>query len=144
MPLENFGSILTFAAQLEELDSAFYAAAAANPNCAQQKSLFEDLAAKEKKTEKNVLRARRENVTEMILEPIKDFTRDPFVADREGAENMSPDNVFDAAFKIEEKAVAFYSQAAEKLKALPEISRTLKTLSKKRAQNRESLKSAAS
>ena len=141
MPLENFGSILTFAAQLEELDSAFYSAAAANPNCAPHKTLFADFAAKEKKNEKNVLRARRENVTEMILEPIRDFTRDPFVADREGAENMSLENVLDAAVKIEEKAVAFYTQAAEKIKALPEIARVLKTLSKKRSQNLESLKS---
>jgi len=143
MPLENFGSILTFAAQMEELDSAFYAAAAANPHCAQHKSLFAELADKEKKNEKNLLRARRENVTEMILEPIKDFTRDPFVADREGAENMNLQNVLDAAVKIEAKALDFYTQAAEKIKALPEISRTLKTLSKKRAQNLESLKSAA-
>ncbi len=78
MPLENFGSILTFAAQLEELDSAFYSAAATNPNCAQHKDLFAELAGNEKKNEKSVLRVRRENVTEMILEPITNFTRDPF------------------------------------------------------------------
>jgi len=141
MPLENFGSILTFAAQLEELDSAFYSAAASNPNCVQHKTLFEELAANEKKNEKNVLRARRENVTEMILEPIKDFARDPFVVDREGAQNMNLENALDMALKLEEKAIDFYNQAANKLKALPEISRSLKTLSKKRSKNKETLES---
>ena len=32
MPLQNFGSILNFAEELERLDRQFYAAASANPD----------------------------------------------------------------------------------------------------------------
>ena len=78
MPLENFGSILNFAENLECQDQEFYEAVAANPACAAYKSVFEELAADVRKNIKTVQRTRRENVTEMILEPIKDFMRDRF------------------------------------------------------------------
>ena len=45
MPLENFGSILNFAEQLEKQDKAFFAAAAEKPACADYKDLFAQFAA---------------------------------------------------------------------------------------------------
>jgi rubrerythrin len=139
MPLENFGSILSFAAEMESLDHAYYSSAARNPSCTEYKEIFEQFATDEKKNEQTVLRTRRENVTEMILEPIRNFTRDPFVTDREGAETMSLANVLDTAGKIEERAENFYTQAADKVRALPEVSRALKILARKRAAHKERL-----
>ena len=78
MPLTNFGAILNFAEQLEKQDLEFYQSAADNPNCESVKALFEQFAKDGKKNVQNVQRTRRENVTEMILEGIKDFTREPF------------------------------------------------------------------
>jgi hypothetical protein len=83
MELKNFGSIMGFAAELEAADRAFYETAATNPACVQFKDLLEAFAKDEKKNEKNMLRARREHVTEMVLEPIPDFTSEPFVSDRQ-------------------------------------------------------------
>ncbi len=139
MPLENFGSILTFAAELESLDRAYYRAAAQNPACGGYRELFERFAEDGKKNEQTVLRTRRENVTEMILEPIRDFTRDPFVTDREGAETMSLANVLDTVRLLEERGEQFYTRAADKVKALPEVSRALKLLARKRAAHGEQL-----
>ena len=50
MPLENFGSILGFAEELEQKDRDFYEKAIQNPESEAQKDLFEAFAADTKKT----------------------------------------------------------------------------------------------
>lgn len=139
MPLRNFGSILSFAAELESLDQAFYTFSAKNPVWARYKDIFEEFARDARKREQVVLRTRRENVTEMILEEIKDFRRDPFVTDREGADSLGVGGILEKAREIEENATRFYLEAAEKLKSLSEVSRMLKLMGKKRKTNRDKL-----
>ena len=97
MPLISFGSILSFAEELEKQDEAFYAAAAANPAFAELKDLFNQFLKDTRKNIKNVQRARRENVTEMILEPVKDFTRAPFCEEIDPAEAKTSVENHDAA-----------------------------------------------
>jgi rubrerythrin len=139
MELKNFGGILNFAIEIEATGQAFYRAAAANPTCTPQRALFEEFAGDGTKNEQTILRTRRENVTEMILEPISDFTGAAFVSDCRGAEGMSLQEVLACAMGLEEKAERFYAQAAEKLRALPEVSRALSRIGKKRALHRERL-----
>ena len=130
MPLQNFGSILNFAEEIESLDRQFYAAAAGNPACAGHKELFAALEAESARNSTTVQRIRRENVTEMILEPVTDFTRAPFCEACEGAAVMAPDQVLATARKLESRAERYYGEAAGKLKALPEVSRALKSVEK--------------
>ena len=143
MELQNFGSILSFAVELEAEDFAFYQASAANPACAQHEPMLSEFAADEKKNEKTMLRVRRENVTEMILEPITDFSSEPFLTTREGVEGMNADQVLAKALDLEEKAERFYRQAAEKMKALPEVSRALERIARRRSAHRERLAGAS-
>lgn len=139
MELKNFGSIMGFAAELEAADKAFYEAAATNPACAEIKDLLEAFAKDEIKNEKNMLRARREHVTEMVLEPIIDFASEPFVSDRQGTPDMNLEQVLARALELEEKAQRFYNQASEKTKGLAEISRVLAKTGEKRAAHRAQL-----
>jgi len=139
MPLENFGSVLNFAEELETQDQLFYATLAANPACAEHKELFEQFAADAQKNIKIAQRTRRENVTEMILEPIKDFVRAPFCEECAGADSMSAEDALAAARRLQERAVNYYTRASEKIKALPEVSRALKTMGKKHNAQREKL-----
>jgi rubrerythrin len=132
MPLQNFGSILNFAEDLERLDRQFYAAASGNPACAGHKALFAELEAEAARNVATVQRIRRENVTEMILEPVKDFTRAPYCEACEGASVQSADEVLATAVRLERRAEHYYTEAAEKLKVLAEVSRALKTLAKNR------------
>ena len=132
MPLINFGAILNFAEELEKQDLEFYTAAANNPACAEYKELFEQFAGNGKKNIQSVQRTRRENVTEMILEPIQDFTRAPFRLEPASADNIGSAEVFEIARKLEDRAQRYYLAAAEKIKALSEVSRALKSLAKKR------------
>jgi len=94
------------------------------------KALFQKLAADGQKNIAAVQRTRRENVTEMILEPIQDFTRAPFCEECTGAGSMAKAEALEAARRLEERAERYYTQAADKIKALPEVARSLKTLAK--------------
>ncbi|MCB2145378.1 MAG: hypothetical protein KQI81_02820 [Deltaproteobacteria bacterium] len=134
MPLTNFGAILNFAEKVEQDDMDFYrkasSAAAAEPH----RLLFERLAGEGRKNLALVQRTRRENVTEMILEPIRDFVRDSYQQSAADAQGMDLPAILAAAVALESRAIRYYTDAAEKIRALPEVSRALKTLAKKRTQ----------
>ena len=139
MPLTNFGSILNFAEELEDYDEAFYAAAIAIPAFSGQKEVFEQFIADCQKNKKTIRRIRRENVIEMNLEAINDFTRDPYRLECKITESMSAEALFKAAGELEERAERYYLDAAEKIKTLADVSRGLKTLAKKRTAHRKKL-----
>jgi hypothetical protein len=120
-----------FAEELEKQDEAFYAAAAANPAFSEQKDLFEQFLKDVRKNIKNVQRVRRENVTEMILEKINDFTREPYCEEVDPAEANSLEEIIDSARCLERRAERYYADAAVKIKALSEVSRALKLIGKK-------------
>lgn len=141
MPLKNFGAILTFAAELEAADEEFYRKAAANPAGSDYKALLEELAEAKKKNEKLMRLTCRESVCEMILEPIVDFTRKPYCSDREGVETMSTDLLLKKALQLEKTAEEFYTDAARKILALPEVSRALARTAKRRTADKERLES---
>ena len=139
MPLENFGSILNFAEELESQDLEFYEAVAGNPACGAHKQMFEQFAANARKNIKTVQRTRRENVTEMILEPIKDFVRAPYCEVCQVAPDMTVEDALATAKRLEDRAVRYYMEAAAKIKALPEVARALKLLGKKHNTHLQSL-----
>jgi len=139
VPLENFGSILNFAEELESQDQEFYETLAGNPACSDHKQMFEQFAANAKKNLKTVQRTRRENVTEMILEPIKDFVRAPYCEVCQAAPGMTAKDALAAADRLEDRAVRYYTEAAAKIKAQPEVARALKLLGKKHTTHRDSL-----
>ncbi|MFH1112893.1 MAG: ferritin-like domain-containing protein [Pseudomonadota bacterium] len=139
MPLKNFGSILNFAAELEAADHEFYKTAGAVISDTRLRAILEELAAEKKKNEKLMRRTCRESVCEMILEPIVDFTRDPFLSGRGGTEAMSWEQLLERAVQLESKAVAFYMEAAEKIRALPEVSRALARTGTRRAADKKRL-----
>lgn len=133
MPLTNFGSILNFAETLETEDAALYARMAAHDGCADIKELLGQFIRDNQKNIQTAQRTRRENVTEMILEPVKDFTRAPY---QEGAADDKLANLDTAgALRIikrrEQNAERYYTEAAQKIKAQPEVSRALKIIGKK-------------
>ena len=143
MPLTNFGAILTFAETLEREDMEFYGKAeAAAP--APQRDVFTALAKEGKKNLSLVQRTRRENVTEMILEPIRDFTRDSYRATAPEAGDLDLADLLEAAAALENRAIRYYTDAAQKIRALPEVSRALKTLAKKRGKRLERIESLES
>jgi rubrerythrin len=132
MPLTNFGAILNFAETVEREDMEFYRQASSIESVAPYRVLFEMFVGEGKKNISLVQRTRRENVTEMILEPIRDFVREGYLEAVGEAQSMDLTGILAAADMLENRAIRYYKDAAEKIHALPEVSRALKTLAKKR------------
>lgn len=141
MPLTNFGSVLSFAAELETQGMSFYDAMSQNPICKSHADLLRQFSTIAKKNHKLLLRARQENVTEMILEPIMDFVRAPFLTRIDEDELLTVADVISKVKQIEAKRLQFYTEAAGKLSALPEVARVLKTVGKKHAASSRQLES---
>ena len=133
MPLTNFGAILNFAETLEREDTEFYRHAEAADVAESYRILFEMFIREGKKNLSLVQRTRRENVTEM-MEPIRDLVRTHYQEPIPDVESLDLEGVLAAAMALEERAVRYYSDAGKKIRALPEVSRALKTLGKKRSQ----------
>ena len=134
MPLTNFGAILNFAEKVEQDDMDFYRRASSTKVAESYRLLFEMFAREGKKNVSLVQRTRRENVTEMILEPIRDFTRDSYQQAVGEMDGMDLPAILAQAGALERRAISYYGDAAEKIRALPEVSRALKMLAKKRTQ----------
>jgi hypothetical protein len=92
---------------------------------------------------KTVQRIRRENVTEMILEPVKDFARASFCEECAEAAVLTAAEVLKAAQRLEARAERYYIEAAGKLQALSEVSRALRTLGKIRKSRAAKISAAA-
>jgi rubrerythrin len=144
MPLTNFGAILNFAEVVENDDLSFYGQAASLDAAASYRILFEMFVKEGRKSVSLIQRTRRENVTEMILEPIHDFVRGSYTVDLPDAAAMDVAGMLETATALEHRAIRYYSDAAEKIRALPEVARSLKTLAKKRAKRVEQLQRLAS
>jgi rubrerythrin len=141
MPLENFGSVLNFAIELEQQDAAFYSQAAGNQDCTDCRELFEQLSTEGAKQEKTLVRARQENVTEMILQTIEGLHSADFFVDRSGPQSLNRKELLKRAADLEANAEAFYNKAGEALSSLSGVSRTFSRLAAKRRQRRERLES---
>ena len=131
MPLASFGSILTFAEEMEIQDMTFYSQAINNPECSALKSMFEQFIKESKKNIVIIQRTRRENVTEMILEPIQDFSRASFCIDVIDGSAIDSAEAVESTIIMEYRSVDYYTNAAVKIKVLPEVSNVLKKLKKK-------------
>lgn len=142
MPLTNFGAILNFAETVERDDMEFYRNASDSAAASAYRDLFDAFAAEDKKNIAVVQRTRRENVTEMILEPIHNFSRGDYQLGMLDLQDMDNDAILAAAAAIEDRALRYYTDAAAKIRALPEVSRSLKMLAKKRDKRIEKLKNS--
>lgn len=131
MPLINFGSILSFAEELEKQDLAFYSDAALNEACKAHSEIFSGFAQEAQRNIKTIQRTRRENITEMILENIEGFTRVPYCLECDSAAEMDAAEVLETARKLEDRSARYYTAAADKLKAQREVARALKLIGKK-------------
>jgi len=143
MPLTNFGAVLNFAEAIEREDMEFYGHVVQHPHVGPRADLFTSLAGEGKKHVALVQRTRRENVTEMILEPIQGLSRDSYQIVLGDLARMDGQAILEAAFALENRAIRYYNSAAEKIRALPEVARALKTLAKKRTQRLARLQRSA-
>jgi rubrerythrin len=132
MPITSFGGLLTFAEEMEKQDMEFYSRASAGDGAGDLADLMASFAKDGKKNVAHIQRTRRENVTEMILEPISGIVRESFVLEAPAEDGWTREQILTHALETEKRAVEYYTLGAEKIKTLAEVSRALKVAGKKR------------
>ncbi len=137
MELGTFGAIIKFALDIETKVGNFYETASDIAKDAEIVSIFADLVARGQKRMKTLERVRRENVTEMILEPILEFDSESYSIDTEISESVNDDTLRTLATNIETTLQEFYTTAAIKIDFLIEAAYAFELLAEK---NEETIK----
>ena len=134
MELGTFGAIIKFALDIETKIGNFYQSASDIVKDDELVTIFTNLVVRGQKRMKTLERVRRENVTEMILEPIIGFESDSYRID---FEIVNDDNLRSMATNIETTLQKFYTTAAIKVDFLIEAAYAFELLAEK---NEETIK----
>ncbi len=141
MDLGTTGAILSFALKREAEIGPFYKKGASLTDSSSLRETLELLQKAQRKRERLLSRFRRENVTEMILEPIHGFESEAFELTISIEDSPDDSSLLANAIKIEESSCSFFLKASEKTTFLPEVSDEFKRLSDKAESNIVLLKS---
>ena len=120
----------------------FYEDVAQNQKCSEAMEAFLAFAKENKRRKELLERVRRENITEMILEPITDLKRSDYLIEVKLDQDTSYLAILGLAMEMEERAHRFYRESARKAKyLLAEVSRTFEKIARERANHELKLKS---
>lgn len=128
MDLGTFGAIMKFALEVEHEVTSFYESASEYVKDKNLSGLFSNLSIRGQKRVKTLERVRRENVTEMILEPIIGLNSDTYILDTTIPEDSNDKTVQKIAVDIEKNLNEFYNQAAAKIDFLSEVAYSFELL----------------
>lgn len=140
MELGTFGAILTYALEFEGKVTAFFAEAAESAGEGAIGEVFASLAKAGRKRLKALERTRRENVAEMILEPISDFHSEDYPCEAKVSASDGATDMVREALELEGTAAAYYATASEKV-SVPEVARILKKMGEQHARQQATLAS---
>jgi len=139
MELGTFGAIMKFAMETENDVTSFYKSVKDLAESKELVSLFDSLVNRGQKRVKTIERIRRENVTEMILEPITGLDSDTFTPVTTIPESPDDKALQEIAVEIENNLHAFYSQTAVKVEFLSEVAYAFELLAEANEEASQSL-----
>ena len=139
MDLGTFGAIMKFALETEQDVTKFYEAASKLVNDQNKVELFQDLLKRGEKRLKTLERVRRENITEMILEPIIGLDSENYKIVTEIQSNQGEKEVQELALSIEKSLLEFYTHAGAKIDFLIEVSYSFELLAEANEKAMQSL-----
>ncbi len=135
MSLGTFGSVIKFAIRLEKEAMNYYEKIVDNIMKNDKKLAFEAIIKQSKKNIKRLQRVQRENTTEMILEPIKDFVSDQYEQAGSLVEDWNEDEVIEQSKRIEGNINNFFKDASVKVNFLGEVAYIFEQLAVKHKDN---------
>jgi len=139
MELGTFGSILKFAMELENDAIEFYKSMSPHVSDQKMADFFNELVIRGEKRIKTLERVRRENTTEMILEPITGFDSEEYTLSEEEQSSKSDEILRKQANEIETKLESFYTTAAKKIEFLSEAAYAFELLAEKNTETKKNL-----
>ena len=128
---------MKFALEIEGKVGDFYKEVSEHAKDDALVGLLGDLITRGQKRIKTLERVRRENVTEMILEPIEGLDSDSFVIETVVSQSIDDATIKTLASAIETTLQKFYIAAAKKIDFLPEAEYAFELLAEK---NEETIK----
>jgi len=140
MSLTTFGAIMGFASEMVGRTKDLCKAAAEK---AKDPSLKETLQAFMKEREKNyslMEQTRRENVTEMILEPVAGLQGEDYEIDLTLPDHANDADLLRIMLALLEKERKFFDDSSNKV-PLPEVARIFRKIAQKKEKNLTQLKS---
>ncbi len=135
MELGTFGAIMRFAIELEQQAVAFYESGMSGDT----ESVFQSLARQSRKRARRLERARRESISEMILESIVGLEPENYTTDVDP--DLDRDARLDQGVALEEAQARFYREAAEKIPMLGVV-RLFRRMAEENERRRERLEEA--
>ena len=138
MALSTFGAIMGFAAEIIGQTRDTYKALIEKAKNPALKEALQELAVEKGKNYSLMEKTRRENVTEMILEPITGLHEEDYEVDLKGLEQKDDANLLRVALILEEREKKFFQDASTKV-PLPEVARIFRKISRKMEGNLEKL-----
>jgi len=139
MALGTFGTIMRFASNVVEQSASFYEAAGRTVKDAELKAALESLAEDGRRNCALMEQTRRQNVTEMILEPIRGLDEEDYM-DVKVSGQAKDAEVLKMALLLEEREQRFFRDASSAM-PLPEVARIFRKMAQKKEKNLAKLRS---
>jgi len=140
MALTTFGAIMGFAVEMIGRSMDIYRTAVGKVKDPVLKENVQVLLEEGKKNSSLMEQTRRENVTEMILEPIAGLQQEDYEIDLKISGASEDSDLLKAALALEEKERRFFHDSSEKV-PLPEVSRIFRKIARKKEKYIDHLKS---
>ncbi len=122
MFLETLGATIKFALNQETVLLDFFQSMQINSKNENLKKIIDRLYQLSTRNLKRLKRIRRENTTEMILEPIKGLEKSKFTFDKVVVNEISELEVVNCLKNYLTRIILFYSESAEKISFIGEVS----------------------
>jgi rubrerythrin len=142
MALTTFGAIMGFATEITGQAGEVYNTLAQKAKDPGLREVLRVLSTEEGKNHSLMERTRRENVTEMILEPITGLHQEDYGIDLRVVDPMEDADLLRAALILEEREKKFFSDVSIKV-PLPEVARIFRKMVQKKQENLTKLQSLA-
>ncbi|MBM4340263.1 MAG: hypothetical protein FJ110_12040 [Deltaproteobacteria bacterium] len=134
MSLSTFGAIMGFATEMVSQSGNIYQSLAHQAKDHGLKETLQALSAEETKNHSLMEQTRRENVTEMILEPIAGLQKEDYEINLKEEERMEDGDLVRIALALEKREKRFFSDASSKL-PLPEVARIFRKIAQRKQEN---------
>jgi hypothetical protein len=142
MALTTFGAIMGFAAEITGRTGDTYKVMVQKAKDPGLREILQTLSVDGGKSHSLMEKTRRENVTEMILEPITGLRQEDYEIDLKVTDQMGDSDLLKAALALEEREKKFFSDVSTKV-PLPEVARVFRKMAQKKLENLEKLRSLA-
>jgi hypothetical protein len=140
MALTTFGAIMGFAGEITGQTADAYKTMIQKAKDPGLRDILQTLSVEGGKSHSLMEKTRRENVTEMILEPITGLQQEDYEIDIKVTDQMGDADLLKAALAFEEREKKFFNDVSIKV-PFPEVARIFRKLTQKKLENLEKLQS---